>query len=189
VETVDDKRALQPEVPAEAKTPETPETRVKQELDKKKTQVKEFKKDIRFLWIYATVFCVVLIALIGASAVIQRKMNQKVEGYRTEAATATATTESTKSKLGNIQDENKALKKSNEALTRRNETLSVQAETDAALLTAAEQTLTELDKLSRALYAYIDRKEDAAALLATIERDKLPENARTIYDDLEEKVK
>lgn len=186
---MEENKSLQPEEPLEAKTPETPQTRVQQELDKKKTEVREFKKDIRFLWIYATVFCVVLLAMIGGSAVIQRKMNQRVENYRTEAATATATTESTKSRLSNIQDENKALKKSNESLTRRNETLTVQAETDAVLIAAAEETITELDKLVRALNAYTDRQENAAALLATVDRDKLSANGKLIYDELKEKLR
>lgn len=180
---------LTPPAPQQAKKPETPETRVEQELKKEKTKLVEFKKDVRFLWIYASIFCVVLLALVGGSAVIQRKIHRQVEGYREQTAAAQDATTSAKSRLNNIQDENTQLKNSNEALSFENETLKDAAKIDGRLIKSAKDTITELEKLSRVGRLYLTKKAEASSLFETIDPDLLPENAKETYQYYEEKLK
>ena len=159
------------------------------ELKKEKNKVIEFKKDIRFLWFYTSVFCIVLLALIGGSAVIQRKMHRQVEDYKNQAASAEESTKSTKSRLSNIQDENEQLKASNEALTFENNTLKAAAQTDSSLLEAAEASMTELEKLAQVGKLYVSGSGDAAALFNSIDQEKLPESAKETYEYYKERLK
>lgn len=180
---------LAPEVPEQVKVPETPETRVEQELEKEAAKVVEFKKDVKFLWIYASVFCIVLVLLIEASSIIQKKRHTEVENLQNQAATAEQSDKQTKSLLKNIQEENERLKSETATLQSENEVLQAESKTSSELIAAAEATLSEVQKLSRVqLLCQQNKNDEARTLLATVAQDKLPESDREVYAYYQERL-
>ena len=175
--------------PAEAKVPETPTTRVEEQLRSKEEKVIEFKKDVKFLWLYASVFCLVLLALIGGSYIIQQKINAEVEGYKGQAATAEQSESQAQSRLSNIQEENKQLKSRLEAAQRENETLKAGAEADEALIEASESIILEMQKLLKVSRLCQEGNwQGAREIFDTIDSSKLPEDSQESYTYYEERL-
>ncbi len=180
---------LAPEVPAQAKKPETPTTRVEQKMAQAVNEITEFKKDVKFLWIYASVFCLVLLALIGGSYVIQEKIHQQVDDYKTQAQDAAQSDAENKSRLSNIQEQNKALKAQVQSLTDENNTLKAGAANDEALITKREQMLQQQERLIEAISLYEQNKwSKAREALKSIDPQYLSAESAEIYTYYEERL-
>ncbi len=183
------KKEATPVVPAETKQPETPETRVKEKLQKEAERVTEYKKDIKFLWLYGSVFCLVVLILIGASYLIQRKINAEVDGYKLSAETAELSNSQNQSRLSNISDENKHLKEQNEILKSEKKTLEAIIATDDDLITAGEQIVLELQKmLEVGRLVRANQLAKAKEIFDTIDRSMLPESTIESYTYYEERL-
>ncbi len=155
------------------------------------TPAVQFKKDIKFLWIYATVFCLVVVILIAGSAVIQRKIHRQVEGYQSQAESAEQSNQQNQSRLKNVQDENKALKEKNEQLSEKCQNLENEAMVNDALLLAAQQTAEHTAQLSRVQYLYSTKTESRATMREEFEKidpTKLTEENKEIYEYLAERL-
>ncbi|MBR5782989.1 MAG: hypothetical protein IKY33_02045 [Clostridia bacterium] len=178
-----------PVEPAKAKAPETPTTRVEQQRKKKQTVVTEFKKDVKFLWLYASVFCLVVLALIGGSYVVQQRIHAEVNEYRGQAETAEQSESQAQSRLSNIQEENKSLKSQLESAKTENETLKAGAKADEALIESGEKIILELQKLLK-----IDRllqegnRAEALEIFESIDSSILPEDSMESYTYYEERL-
>ncbi len=181
---------LAPEIPEKAKVPETPSTRVEQQLKKAKKKVVEFQKDVKFLWIYSTVFCLAMLSLIGASYIIQQKIHSEVDTYKSQAESAELSNEENQSRLSGIQEENKRLKGQVENLTAQNENLKAGAEKDEALIGLGEEMLTQQNQLLRAVHLYEQGEEELAKeAFAQVNKSKLPADSVEIYTYYEERLK
>lgn len=181
---------LAPEIPEQVKIPETPETRVEEKLEKEAAKVVEFKKDVKFLWIYASVFCIVLVLLIEASSIIQKKRHIEVENLQNQAATAEQSDKQTKSLLKNIQEENERLKSENQTLKSEKEVLEAESETSSKLIASAEATLSEIQKLSSVQLLFEQNKfDEARQVFATVIEDKLPQTDKETYAYYQERLK
>ena len=173
---------LAPESPEQAKVPETPVTRVEQQLKKAAKKVTDYKKDIKFLWIYSSVFCVVILALIGGSYVIQQKIHAEVDDYKTQAQNATESDEQSKSRLSNIQEQNKQLEKEVATLENENETLKAGAANDEVLINKGEEIILQQSLLIQAAALYEQEDIDGAKeVFARINKDVLPTDSAEIY--------
>lgn len=181
---------LAPEVPEQAKAPETPTTRVEQQLEKKAKKVVEYKKDIKFLWIYSTVFCLVALALIGGSYIIQNKIHAEMDDYKSQAESATQSDAQNKSRLSTITEKNQQLTKQVETLTKENATLRAGAELDEALITKGEEIIHQQQLLLQAIDLYGQNKiTEAKEAFALIKAENLPEESKAIYTYYEERMK
>ncbi len=179
-----------PEIPAEVKVPETPETRVQKQKQDSLDKITEFKKDVKFLWLYATIFCLVLLALIGGSYLIQQKLHAEADEYKSQAADAQASNEQNKSRLSAIQEENANLKARNETLEKENDALLAAADADEALINSAEQIILEQQKLLKVGRLYQDgQTEEAEALFDSIDKTLLPQDSIESYTYYEERLK
>lgn len=178
-----------PIVPEEVKPPETPKSRAEHKLKKEEKKVRQFKKDVKFLWIYSTIFCLVLFAMIGGSAVIQRKLHRETNELKNQVESAENTNAKNQSRLSNIQEENKQLKSRNELLEQKNKEMEEQAKLDGELIVATDKVLSELQKLSQVQLLYAEGKFDAAReLIETLDADSLPEDAENTYKYYKEKL-
>ena len=178
-----------PAIPAEAKQPETPQTRVKQMLEKQESKIIEFKKDVKFLWLYASVFCLVLLALIGGSYLIQQKINREVDEYKGQAQSAEQSESQAQSRLSNIQEDNKQLKNQLEKLRSENETLSAGADADEQLIESGEKIILELQKLLKVSRLYQNGKwQEAKTVFDSIDETVLPQDSLESYTYYEERL-
>lgn len=178
-----------PIVPEEVKPPETPKSRAEHKLKKEEKKVRQFKKDVKFLWIYSTIFCLVLFATIGGSAVIQRKLHRETDELKNQVESAESANAKNQSRLSNIQEENKQLKSRNELLEQKNKEMEEQAKLDGELIVATDKVLSELQKLSQVQLLYAEGKLDSARkLLETLDADSLPEDAKNTYKYYKEKL-
>lgn len=180
------------DMPEQAKVPETPETRVAQELQKETDKVETFKKDVKFLWIYASVFCAVLLLLIGASYIIQGKIHAEVDSYKNQAESANQNTTQTQSRLRGIQEENEKLKKNVSELQSKNNLLEAESSVSSELIEKAEQALLEQQKLTRVLSLLLQGKITAAKeAFASVNETALPSDTETaeIYTYCKERLK
>ena len=168
---------LAPEIPETAKTPATPTTRVAQQLKKAKKKAIEYKKDIKFLWIYSSVFCLVALALIGGGYVIQEKIHAQVDDYKTQAESATQSDAQNKSLLSNIQEKNKQLQNRVAALETENETLKVGAANDEVIINK-----------SRFIGYAAPVKTEAKEVFSAINKDVLPADSAETYAYYEERL-
>ena len=179
-----------PETPAQTKVPETPETRVQKQRQDSLEKISEFKKDVKFLWIYGTIFCLVLLALIGASYLIQQKLHAEMDEYKNQNAEAQVTIEQNKSRLSAIQEENANLKSKAESLQQENESLKAAAEADEALINSAEQIILEQQKLLKVARLYQEgKKREASELFESIDKTLLPQDSMESYTHYEERLK
>ncbi len=181
---------LAPEIPEQAKVPETPTTRVEQQLKKEAKKITEFKKDIKFLWIYSTVFCLVLLAVIAGSYIIQEKIHNEMDDYKEQAESATQSDKQNKSLLSNIQDKYEQAQKENKRLENENATLKAGAATDEALINKGEAIIHQQNLLLQAISLYEQNKTgEARELFGRIDAEQLPEDAAQIYAHYEERLK
>lgn len=179
-----------PEVPIEVKVPETPETRVQKQREVTLEKIAEFQKDVKFLWIYATIFCLVLLALIGGSYLIQQKLNAEVDAYKTQASDAQASNEQNKSRLSAIQEENNTLKAQKKAAEKEMESLRAAVEADEALINSAEQSILELQKLLKVSRLCQEGQiKEARVLFESIDQKLLPQDSIESYTYYEERLK
>ena len=151
----------------------------------------QFKKDIKFLWIYATVFCLVVVILIAGSAVIQRKIHHEVEGYQSQAESAEQSNQQNQSRLKNVQEENKALKEKNKTLTEKCQNLENEAAVNDGLLLSSQEMAEHTAQLSYVQYLYTTKKENRGVMrdeFAKIDREKLAEKNKEVYDYLAERL-
>lgn len=180
---------LAPEIPEKAKIPETPTTRVEQQLKKAKKKAIEYKKDIKFLWIYSSVFCLVALALIGGGYVIQEKIHAQVDDYKTQAESATQSDAQNKSLLSNIQEKNKQLQNRVAALETENETLKVGAANDEVIINKGEEIILQQNLLMRAILLYEqNNKTEAKEVFSAINKDVLPADSAETYAYYEERL-
>lgn len=176
-----------PEIPEQVKVPETPETRVQKQRQDSLEKITEFKKDVKFLWLYGSIFCLVLLALIGGSYIIQQKLHAEVDEITSQAA---ADKEQSKSRLSAIQEENANYKARNEALEKEVEALEAAAKADEALINSGEQIILELQKLLKVDRLYQDgAKGEARELFESIDKTLLPEDSMESYTYYEERLK
>lgn len=181
---------LAPEIPEQAKVPETPTTRVEQQLKKEAKKITEFKKDIKFLWIYSTVFCLVLLAVIAGSYIIQQKIHTEMDDYKEQAESATQSDKQNKSLLSNIQDKYEQAQKENKRLENENATLKAGAATDEVLINKGEAIIHQQNLLLQAISLYEQNKTgEAKELFGQIDAEQLPEDAAQIYAHYEERLK
>ena len=177
----------EPETPAQTKVPETPETRVQKQRQDSLDKITEFKKDVKFLWLYGTIFCLVLLALIGGSYVIQQKLHADMDEITSQAQ---ADKEQSKSRLSAIQEENNALKSRVETLEKANEALEAAANADEALINSAEQIILEQQKLLKVARLYQEgERTQAAELFESIDKTLLPQDSMESYTHYEERLK
>lgn len=149
----------------------------------------QYKKDIKFLWIYSAVFCIVVLALIGISAVIQVKMRARLEYYQSQAENANIDSTNSQSILKNIQDENAELKQQVTALTEQRDRLKEVEQTDLELLGRCEQMLQQAEYLINAQAQYISgRRQSARAELAKIEPELLDADMKEQYESLKNRL-
>ena len=182
--------ANQPEIPEQIKVPETPETRVRQKMQDNLEKVTEFKKDVKFLWIYGSIFCLVLLALIGGSYMIQEKINAEVDEYKNQASDAQASDEKSKSRLSAIQEQNNQLKNKLSAVETENAALKAAAASDEALINSGEQIILEMQKLLKVTRLYqTGKRTEARELFESINKEILPKDCLESYAYYEERLK
>ncbi|MBQ6946943.1 MAG: hypothetical protein IJN42_02760 [Clostridia bacterium] len=181
---------LAPEIPEQAKVPETPTTRVEQKLKKEAKKIREFKKDIKFLWIYCTVFCIALVAIVGASYFIQEKIHDDMDDYKEQAQTATESDKQNKSLLSNIQEKYAQAQKENEYLKNENATLKAGAENDEALINKGEAIIQQQGLLLKVGKLCDENKlSEAREVFKTIDASQLPQSEKETYTYYEERLK
>ena len=180
----------EPLVPEQVKVPETPETRIRQKMQDNLDKVTEFKKDVKFLWIYGSIFCLVLLALIGGSYLIQQKINAEVDEYKTQASQAQVSDEKNKSRLSAIQEQNENLKNKLEAVENENTALKAAAQSDEELINSGEQIILELQKLLKVTRLYqAGQRTEAQELFESIDQTLLPNDCLESYTYYEERLK
>ncbi len=149
----------------------------------------QYKKDIKFLWIYSAAFCVVVLALIGISAVLQVKMRARLEYYQSQAENANINNTNSQSILKNIQDENAELRQQVTALNESLETLKQGSETDLELLQRSEQMLEQAEYLVAAQTHYIaGRRQSARTEFRKIEPELLDIEMKEQYESLKDRL-
>ena len=84
----------------------------------------EFKKNIKTLWIYTSLFCTFALVLILVSSLIQGKVDSRAENLQDQIESERTTSQST---IQNIQTKNDALVKENEELKSQNDFLKTVA--------------------------------------------------------------
>lgn len=179
----------EPLEPQQVKAPETPETRLQQKMQDDLEKVTEFKKDVKFLWIYASIFCLVLLALIGGSYLIQEKIDAEVDEYKTQASDAQASDEKNKTRLSAIQEQNEDLKNQLEAAQNENEALKAAAKSDEELINSGEQIILEMQKLLKVSRLYQAGQRTAAKeLFESIDKTFLPKDSLESYTYYEERL-
>lgn len=156
-------------------------------LSESQKESAKFEKNIRLLWIYTSLFCLFAVALIAVSSFIQGKMNSEAEYYQDMYHEAT---NSNKSALKNIQDENAALKKDLETAITQVEKLESESKANSEIITSASEMIENAEYLIQALVYEDDNKDDEAREeLKKIDRSKLSESMLKIYDELSESLK
>lgn len=110
----------------------------------------EFKKNIKTLWIYTSLFCAFALILILISSVIQGKVDNRAENLQDQIESERTASQST---IQNIQTKNNDLVKQNEKLTKENEFWKEQAETEKQLLQTANEIIINAEYLTKALSA------------------------------------
>ncbi len=172
--------------PEQRKVPETPESRARQKMQDNLDKVSEFKKDVKFLWIYGSIFCLLMLAALAGSYVIHEK---RVE-LETQVSDAQASEEKSKSHLSAIREENNKLKNENKSLKSENETLKAAAASDEEIINSAEQIILEQSKLIKVgrLYQKGSRAE-AKELFESIHKDLLSKECLEDYSYYEERLK
>ena len=128
----------------------------------------EFKKNIKTLWVYTSLFCTFALVLILVSSIIQGKVDDRAEDLQDQIESERTTSQST---IQNIQTKNDALTKENEKLKEQNEFLKSQAETEKTLLDTANEIITNAEYLAKALAA--EDSETARVYIAKIDPSRL----------------
>lgn len=167
--------------------PQTPEVPAPAE----QTPVTQYKKDVKFLWIYASIFCLVVVVLIAGSAVIQKKIHREVEGYQNQAQTAQKDTAQSQSRLKNVQEENKALKQENKTLKNRNEELEAQSDAQDEMLLWAQKAAENTAQLSKVQYLLSRGRtsyKDLRAEFEKIDEQYLDEQGKKTYAYIKERI-
>ena len=176
--------------PEQRKVPETPETRIRQKMQDNLDKVTEFKKDVKFLWIYGSIFCLVLLALIGGSYLIQGKIDAEVDEYKNQVSDAQASDEKSKTRLSAIQEQNTQLKNKLQSIENENAALKAAAASDEALINSGEQIILEMQKLLKVTRLYQSGKmPQAKELFESIDKALLPKDCHESYTYYEERLK
>lgn len=128
----------------------------------------EFKKNIKTLWIYTSLFCTFALVLILVSSLIQGKVDSRAENLQDQIESERTTSQST---IQNIQTKNDALVKENEELKSQNDFLKSQADTEKQLLDSANEIIVNAEYLTKALTA-VDN-DTARAYLTKIDPSRL----------------
>lgn len=139
----------------------------------------EFKKNIKTLWIYTSLFCTFALVLILVSSLIQGKVDSRAENLQDQIESERTTSQST---IQNIQTKNDALVKENESLKAQNEFLESQAETEKQLLDNANEVIANAEYLTKALTAA--DSDTARANLAKIDPSRLSPDLFAEYSRL-----
>ncbi len=139
----------------------------------------EFKKNIKTLWIYTSLFCTFALVLILVSSLIQGKVDSRAENLQDQIESERTTSQST---IQNIQTKNDALVKENESLKAQNEFLKSQAETEKQLLDNANEVIANAEYLTKALTAA--DSDTARAHLAKIDPSRLSPDLFAEYSRL-----
>lgn len=142
-------------------------------------QTAEFKKNIKTLWIYTSLFCTFALVLILVSSIIQGKVDDRAENLQDQIESERTTSQST---IQNIQTKNDTLTKENEKLTEQNEFLKSQAETEKQLLDTANEIIINAEYLAKALSA--KDKDVARDYLSKIDPSRLSTDLYAEYSRL-----
>ena len=139
----------------------------------------EFKKNIKTLWVYTSLFCTFALVLILVSSLIQSKVDSRAENLQDQIESERTTSQST---IQNIQTKNDDLVKKNEKLKQENEFLKSQAETEKQLLESANEIIVNAEYLTKALTA--TDAETARAYIAKIDPARLSPDLFAEYSRL-----
>ena len=146
----------------------------------------QFEKNIKTLWIYTTLFCIFVLALIVVSSIIQSKINSKAEYYQDQYESAQTSSQST---IKNIQDENAALKKDLETYKAMAEQLEIRSETDAELINDAAELIENAEYLlSAQQYLTNGNREAAREQFIKVNSDKLTGAMLDVYETLQKRL-
>ena len=128
----------------------------------------EFKKNIKTLWVYTSLFCTFALVLILVSSLIQGKVDGRAEDLQDQIESERTSSQST---IQNIQTKNDTLTKENEKLKKENEFLKGQSETEKQLLDTANEIIANAEYLTKALTA--EDKDTARVYVAKIDPTRL----------------
>ena len=142
----------------------------------------KFRKDIKILWIYTTLFCLFALVLIIVSSAIQGKINSTADYYQDLYEGEKTSSQST---IKNIQTENASLKQANENYKAENERLTAEIEQStqtindgAALTENAEYLLLAQQEL------YSGSRNKAKELVKLVDKSILTKDMLEIYTRL-----
>lgn len=155
------------------------------EAEEIQNETEEYKKNIKILWIYTTLFCVFALALIFVSSFFQQRHSRENEMLRVQVEKHQLEITTGKSTIQNIELEIEKYQQINDILNKRNTYLEEQSKIDKDLLSSSSETITNADYLLTAKFC-LDAGDVAGASsnLAAVDINYLTANMRVLYDQI-----
>lgn len=153
--------------------------------EQKPDETEEYKKNIKVLWIYTTLFCVFALALIFVSSFFQQRHNRENEMLRVQVEKHQLEISTGQSTIQNIELEIEKYQQINDILNKRNTYLEEQSKIDKDLLASSSEMVSNADYLLMAKFC-LDAGDTAGAStnLAAVDTNYLTSNMRILYDQI-----